>query len=484
MREEIPKQDPKEVRRQLILKGKVLNVLLILVWPFILQTILQMMTGFVDFYMIGRYGMDNDLGPDPLAAIGLANNALSILFSLAMGIGIGLSTLVALYTGKGDHRGAVTVAVDTFWFVAIFAIIITIAGRFFLHDFIMVYNSSERVTGYLYDYLIIFINGMFVVLISMVIFSLMQGTGDTLTPTIILSIINLLNIIFNWILIPGPAIWGIDTSTLGLGMGIKGAAIGTVLARFIGCAIVFTLMFSGRYRIDMRKAERFYPLWRGVWPVLSIGLPSAFQFVSRNFSVLVLNFIISFSSIKEKAHAVLNTGFLIEWIPFGPAMALTQAAAIMVGQGIGAGLKDRAERAAHTAFGFSLIIMCLNALLFWFWPEMLARMFTDDMDVITSMAIYLKIMGISDIFLASLIYAGAIRAAGDATRPMLINVLTIWALRIPMAWAAMKYTNLDYTGVWLAMGISQMVQGTALVILFRTGGWKKMDFLRKREPEI
>jgi putative MATE family efflux protein len=438
------------------------------------------MTGFVDFYMIGRYGMDNNLGPDPLAAIGLANNALSILFSLAMGIGIGLSTLVALYTGKGDHRGAVTVAVDTFWFVTIFAIIIMVAGRFFLH----VYNSSERVTGYLFDYLIIFINGMFVVLISMVVFSLMQGTGDTLTPTIILSIINLLNIIFNWILIPGPVIWGIDTSTLGLGMGIKGAAIGTVLARLIGCVIVFTLMFSGRYRIDMRKAERFFPLWRGVWPVLSIGLPSAFQFVSRNFSVLVLNFIISFSSIKEKAHAVLNTGFLIEWIPFGPAMALTQAAAIIVGQGIGAGLKDRAERAAHTAFGFSLIIMCMNALLFWFWPEMLARMFTDDKDVIASLANYLKIIGVSDIFLASLIYAGAIRAAGDATRPMLVNVLAIWVLRIPLAWAAMKYTHLDYTGVWLAMAFSQMVQGIALVILFRTGGWKKMKIIRTREYEI
>jgi Na+-driven multidrug efflux pump len=242
-------------------------------------------------------------------------------------------------------------------------------------------------------------------------------------------------------------------------------------------------MFSGLYRIDMRKAERFYPSWIGIKPIMRIGLPSAFQFVTRNLSVMVLNIIISYSIIHEKAHAVLNTGFMIEWIPFGPAMAMMQASSIIVGQNIGAGMRDRAEKAAHSAFLFALSAMCLNAIFFWFWPEALAKIFTDDKDVIQSLALYLRIIGIGDIFLAALVYAGSIRAAGDALSPMLVNVCCIWGLRVPAAWALMKYTNLDYYGVWLSMGGSQIIQGIALFILFRTGRWKRIDLIgtgRKR----
>lgn len=474
------KNDPKEARRQLILKGNILLAFAILLWPFILANLLQMMTGFADQLMIGRYGIDNNLGPDPLAAIGLARNAMMIIFSLAMGIGIGLSTMVAQYTGKGEHSKAVTIAVDTFWALAIFAVIVTILGHLFLKEFIPVYNSSERVNGYVYDYLIIFIDGMVVVLLSIVVFSLMQGTGDTLTPTIILGAMNLLNIIFNWILIPGPVIGGFDAGSLGLGMGIKGAAVGTLISRSIGCAIAFGLMFSGLYRIDMRKAERFYPSWFGITPIMRIGLPSAFQFVSRNLSVMVLNIIISFSVIQEKAHAVLNTGFMIEWLPFGPAMAMMQASAIIVGQNIGAGKKDRAENAANSAFLFALVVMCFNAVIFWLWPEELAKIFTNDEEVIKSLALYLRVIGIGDIFLAALIFAGAIRAAGDALSPMAVNVSAIWVLRIPAAWALMKFTSLDYYGVWLAMGASQIIQGIALVILFKLGFWKRIDLIGTR----
>jgi putative MATE family efflux protein len=469
-----------EKRRKLILTGGILPVLLILVWPFVLQVILQMGTRFVDTWMIGQYGQMNGLGPDPLAAIGLANNAMMIVFSLAMGTGIGLSTLVAQYTGKGEHRRAVTVAVDTFWFILIISLVVMIIGRFFLDDFITVYNSSERVNEYVYDYLMVLVDGMLVVLISLVVFNLMQGTGDTLTPTIILAIMNVCNVFLNWIFIPGPQILGLDPASLGLGMGMKGAAVGTLSARFVGCVIAFGLIFSGAYRIDMRRAERFYPRWVGTWAVLRIGLPSAFQFVSRNLSVLLLNVIISYSIIREKAHAALNTGFLIEWLPFGPAMALMQASAIIIGQNLGAGQKERAERAGHTACAFAVVVMSANAILFWYWPEMLARIFTDDPDVIKSLALYLKIIGIADIFFAALIYASAIRAAGDATTPMIINVLSIWALRIPTAWVLMKH--FDYTGVWLAMGLSQVIQGLALFGLFKSGRWKKIDLI-KRESE-
>lgn len=473
-----------EKRRQLILKGRILSVLLILVWPFMLQVILQMMTGFADHWMIGRYGIDNELGSEPLAAIGLARNGIMIVFSIAMGIGIGLSTLVAQYTGRGEHKRAVTVAIDTFWFLAIFAVVILIAGRFFLRDFIEIYNSSEAVNQYTYDYLIIFINAMPIFLLSLVVFQLMQGTGDTLTPTIILAIMNIINIILNWVLIPGPALGGLDPSTFGFALGMKGAAIGTLISRGVGCAIVFALLFSGLYRIDIRKAERFFPSWTGVLAVLKIGIPSAFQFVSRNFSVLVLNIIISYSVIHAKAHAVLNTGFLIEWIPFGPALAMIQASAIIVGQNIGAGLKDRAGKAADIAFLFAFVVMSLNAVLFWFWPESLARIFTDDKEVIESLALYLRIIGIGDIFLAALIYSGAIRAAGDATSPMIINVASIWVFRIPLAWFLMKYTTLDYYGVWLTMGFSQVIQGIALFILFKTGRWKKIDLLDTSEKRM
>jgi len=472
-----------EKRRQLILTGRLLPVLLILVWPFILQVILQMMTGWADHWMIGRYGMDHDLGPDPLAAIGLARNGIMIVFSLAMGIGIGLSTLVAQYTGKGDHSKAVTVAIDTFWGLAIFSVVILVAGRLFLHDFIQVYNSSDTVNQYVYDYLIIFINAMPIFLLSLVVFQLMQGTGDTLTPTIILAIMNIVNIVLNWVLIPGPAIGGLDPSTFGFALGIQGAAIGTLIARSVGCILAFGLLFSGFYRIDIRKAERFLPSWIGILPVLRIGLPSAFAFVSRNLSVMVLNIIISYSVIHEKAHAVLNTGFLIEWIPFGPAMAMMQASAIIVGQSIGAGLKERAGKAADSAFIFALCVMTLNAFLFWFWPHSLARIFTDDTEVIESLALYLRIIGIGDIFLAALIYAGAIRAAGDAISPMIINVLSIWVLRIPAAWALMNFTTLDYYGVWLTMGCSQVIQGIALFILFKTGRWKNIKLI-ETETEV
>jgi len=336
------------------------------------------------------------------------------------------------------------------------------------------------VNRYLFDYLIVFIDFMLVVLVSMVVFSLMQGTGDTLTPTIILVTMNLLNIIFNWFLIPGPEVLGLSAAGLGLGMGIKGAAVGTVCSRLIGCVIAFSLIFSGRYRVDMRKAERFLPSWIGMLPVLRIGLPSAFQFISRNISVMLLNYIISFSMIKEKAHAVLNTGFLIEWLPFGPAMAMMQASAIIVGQNIGAGRIDRAQKAAYTAFGFAFWVMCLNALLFWFYPDKLAMIFTNDEEVVASLAMYLRIIGICDIFLAALVFAGAVRAAGDALTPMLINVISIWAIRIPFAWVIMFYTNFDDTGVWFIMGFSQVVQGIALFFAFRIGRWKRINLIARK----
>jgi len=455
----IPSQDALPQRNGRLVTAPVFSTTVRLALPVIGANLLNLALGIADMIMVGS------LGKAALASLVLANSLMMLFFAVGFGTGFATITYVSQHTGAGRHARARQSAAHSLMFGAILGFVTIIVGNLFLRDLLGFFNAEPQVVDFAASYTDIIFDYMpFYFLLTMGI-SVMQGLGDTLTPLIVMIVINVVHIFLNYMFILGN--FGAPQ------LGVAGAAVGSVTARGLGCAIIFLFLISGRYLMTLRLPD-FRPRLAEFWGLIRLGVPNTLQSLMRNLNVMILYRLLSMTYMPTVAQASLGVGFQAEAIAFIPLMGLYTATGTMVGQNLGAERPDRAEKAALAAVKTGLFLMAIACLAFLLIPEKIVGLFIHEPEVIESGSWYLRINAIPQIFQTGFVLVGALRGAGDSLRPLIGHITGQWIIRLPLAFLLIMYTGLEDWSMWIAMAASACIESSIYYWLFFRGYWKRI----------
>jgi putative MATE family efflux protein len=258
---------------------------------------------------------------------------------------------------------------------------------------------------------------------------------------------------------------------LGLGLGLKGLAVGFVAGKVSGLAVAWAI-FS-RMRLYREAAGGWHPTREWFRRLLRIGFPAALQMLMRNVGMMAFFGILGLLPGPTAVVAAFSIGMRVEAIAFLPCFALNIAAATLVGQNLGAGRPDEAERATWRVAAVGIAIMTGFALVFWLGADALAARFTADPLVRGHVSDYLRIAALSEPFLAlAMVLNGALQGAGDARAPMWSVFFFQLLLRVPLGFVLALLLGWGTAGAWWAMTVSMVAQGVGITWYFRLGRWR------------
>ncbi|MCD6217257.1 MATE family efflux transporter [bacterium] len=429
---------------------------------------LHLLLGVADIAMVGR------LGGDALAATGFARTVIMVLFSLFMGYSQATNALVARYIGAKDPERAQKAAFHALLFSSYIGCIVSILTFLTMNSILAVLSLDDNVRKLTTEYITVYAAFLIVVPWNFILNGIFQGMGRTKIQFYVMGGANILNIILNYFLIFGDQY--IDVIPIaGLGLGVKGAALATVISRLIGITILVFILQRKKYKVHL-KFFSFKPSWEFIRPLNIIGLPSAMQGIGRNVAMIMIFDVAARTSIGMNAMAALTVGIQAEAFAFMPVLGLTNGTMSMVGQNLGAKKIGRAQSCAWEGARLAVYYLVPWSAIFVFFAVPLVKIFTNDPNVIYPAATYLITCAIPEVFLCALPLMGALRSAGDAIVPLAINLLSYFMIRVPFSYLLALYTPMDYIGIWWAINIAMAVQCLLIILRFRQGVWKRIEF--------
>jgi putative MATE family efflux protein len=428
-----------------------------LAWPMVLGNMLQNMFNVVDMIFVGR------LGPTSIAAVSLCGMLMSITWTLLVGVSVGTSALVARFYGSKDYGMAGFAGMQSLTLGLIVALIIALLGICLGREILSLLGAQGGVLLEGDQYLKIVFIGSFCLIFFFLCSSIMRGSGDSLTPMIIMSVCTVINIGLDPLLIFG--LWIFPP------MGVRGAAIATVTAQAIGMIAALFILSRGYTRL--RLPWKSYRLdTKLVGRILKIALPATIQGAVRSASGLVTMRIVAAFGVF--ALAGYGIGLRLDIIIMMPGWALGATTLTLVGQNLGANRPERAQKSAWIATLLYIIILTFFGTAFLLWAEGVIGIFNRTPQVVTLGSAYIRITTLSYAFLAmSIVLANALNGAGDAVSPMIILAVTFLGIRIALAYLLPNLFGLRTTGIWIAVSASYAVQGIAMAVAFRAGNWKR-----------
>jgi putative MATE family efflux protein len=429
-----------------------------LAWPSVLTMLLQTLNSFTDRFFVGH------LGSDALAAVGVGGQFMFLLFSVGMSISVGTSALVARFTGAKEPDQATLAANQSVWigFLSAFLCMALVwPVRYLVVGWMGV---NPHAAALCVQYLTVTLLGVPALFLMLILSSVFRGLGDTVTPLRVMIGVNIIHLGGDWLLIFGH--WGFPK------MGLVGGATALIASQVIGALLYLWFLRGSPVQGLMTRLKRLDMDWAR--RILNIGLPAAGQNLSRVLSLMLFTAVLARSPQATAAVAALTIGLTSESIAFMPGFAFSMAAATLTGQNLGAGNPERAERAAWAAFLQGLWVMTFMGGVFFLLALPFTHIFTHDPVVVPLAVAYLRIAAVSEPFLAlGMILTGALNGAGDTKAPALAGIVTMWGVRLPLAWVAIYTLSLGTVGAWWAMSISTMLNGLVALALFKWGRWKQ-----------
>lgn len=313
------------------------------------------------------------------------------------------------------------------------------------------------------SYMRTLVPGLFLLTLNIAMSSALRGAGDTRSPMIANTSINLINIFGNYVLIFGH---------LGLpAMGVAGAALSTTISRGIGTAILLYIMSGGRGVLQLRLSDGLKPDGPTLSRVLKVGLPTAAERVSLSLGITFYTRIVaSLGTVTYAAHQIaLNA----EQISYMPGFGFATAATALVGQALGAGNKKMAEKSGWNAWKMSAWLSGVMGLVLLILPEKLMGLYVSDPEIIRMGALSLRIMGIAQVPMsAGFTIVGALRGAGDTRAVLKMTLISVWGVRLIGTWFAVQVLHLGLMGAWLVMALDWCTRAAVALIRWKSGHWK------------
>ena len=437
--------------------GPIGRSLLLLAVPMVLETMMESLFAVVDVFFVAK------LGADAVAAVGLTESMLYILYAIAMGLGIGATALVARRIGERDPEGAARTAVQSIILGVFVAVVIGVAGLTMAPTFLRFLGASPEVLAVGTTYTRIILGGNIVIMLLYMINAIFRGAGDAAIAMRVLWFANFINIVL------GPCfIFGIGPFPE---LGVTGAAVATTIGRGCGVVYQFTQLArrDGRFVI-MRKHLGFdFEVMKRVWRLSTTAM---FQIIIGTTSWLGLIRILS--KFGSTAIAGNTIGIRIIMFALLPSWGLGNAAATMVGQNLGARKPERAERAAWMAAFYNMIFLGVVGLTFIVFAEPIVGVFTAEREVAIFASSCLRTISYGFLFYAyGMVLTSALNGAGDTWTPTWINLGCFWCWELPLAYVLANYAGMGPYGVFWAAAISFSTLAFVSAWVFMRGKWKR-----------
>lgn len=433
------------------------KAVLLLAVPMILELIMESTFAVVDIYFVSF------LGTSAVATVGLTETYLFLLYSIAMGLSVAVTAIVARRIGEKDKEKAGITAVQAIFIAVLASLPFAFAGIFFAKDLLALMGADAWTLEYGYRYTQWMLGGNAVVMLLFVINAIFRGAGDAAIAMKVLWFANGLNIILDPVLI------------FGLGpfpeLGIEGAAIATNIGR--GSAVmvqIWLLLKGGKHIRVLRSYIRIH--WETVKIIIRTSLGGIGQMLIGMTSWIFLMRIIA--EFGSQAVAGATIALRIMMFSMMPAWGMSNAVATLVGQNLGASEPARAERSVWVTGFWNMSFLVAVSVCYFLFSEKLVGIFTDDLEVIFIGAQWLKIVSYSYFVYAWwMVATQAFNGAGDTVTPTKINLVFFWLIQIPLAYFMSTTLGMKYTGVFWAIMISETAVGLFTLWLFTRGSWKK-----------
>ena len=437
--------------------GSIDKAIVLLAIPMILEMSMESLFAVVDVFYVSQLH-DNDA----VATVGLTESVLTLIYSLAMGLSMGATAMVARRVGERNIKAAQVAAMQAIYIGLGLSLLITVVGVFFSEDILRLMGARETLIENNAGYTRWMFTGNITIMLLFLINGIFRGAGNASIAMRALLLANGLNIILDPLFIfgfgPVPA------------YGVEGAAIATNIGR--GTGILFQLyhLFRGKSLIKLHGANSTV-LWDIIWRIIKVSAGGTGQFLIGSASWIFLVRILSdFGST-----AVAGYTIAIRVIVFAilPAWGMANAAATLVGQNLGAGHPERAEKSVWRAAFINMVFLAMVTLLFFGLAPYIIHLFTTDELVLKNGIKCLQIVSVGYIFYAyGMVVGQSFNGAGDTRTPTLISFFGFWIFQIPMAYALANWFGAGTTGVFSAIPIAESLMAVASILIFRQGKWK------------
>jgi putative MATE family efflux protein len=439
-------------------EGSLSRGIALLAIPTILELGMESTFGLVDAFWVAK------LGSDAIAAVGLTESLIVLVFSVAMGLSMAATATVARRIGEKDQEGAAVAAVQAIVCGVFIAVAAGIAGAMFAPQLLGLMHATPEVIAIGSSYTRIILGGNASIVLLFLINGVFRGSGDAIWAMRTLWLANLINLVLDPCLIYG---WGFFPK-----LGVTGAAVATTTGRTIGVIYQVWILWRGRGRIAV--APRHLRIDKAVlMRLLRLSGTNMLQYFIGMASWVTLARI----NAMFGSAAVAGYTLSIRVIMFAlmPSWGICSAAATLVGQNLGARRPERSERAVWVAGAYNMAFLTIVGVIFYTWAGWIIGWFTHDPAVIVAATACLQLVSLGYPFYAwGMTMEQAFNGAGDSKTPTWMNFFCYWMLQLPLAWWLATRAGFGPKGVYVAICGAESVLAVVGVVLFRRGRWKEV----------
>jgi putative MATE family efflux protein len=439
--------------------GPINRALGLLAIPMMLEMAMEAVFAVVDIAFVSR------LGTNAIAAVGLTEALITILYAVAIGLGMGVTAMISRRIGAKDPVAAAYVMGQAIWVGGVLAAIIGTIGVVFAADLLRLMGASEAVIAEGKGFTAMLLGGNASILYLFLLNAGFRGAGDAPVALRSLTLANGLNIVLD------PCfIFGIGPFPE---LGVTGAAVATTIGRGVGVAYLVWYLFASRGRLEfgLRNLAIAPDL---IARMIRISIGGIGQFLIATSSwIAIIRVVAIYGSAPIAAYTIAIR--LIEFV-FLPAWGLGNAAATLVGQNLGAARPDRAEKSVWTAARYNAIFMTVLGFSFVAFAPQMVSLFTDDPEIRRYGINCLRILGLGyPMYAVGMIIIQALNGAGDTRTPSFLNFIAFWLIQIPLAYWLATAVGLGPNGVFLAIVFSESALTVLGVLVFRRGNWRTQE---------
>lgn len=436
--------------------GSIDRAIVLLSIPMILEMAMESLFAVVDAFFVAKVGVE------AVATVGLTESVLTLVYSIAIGLSAAATAMVARRVGEGDRDAAARAGAQVILIALVMSVLIAVPGYFFAEDIlrIMAHDATVSATGHQFTRLMLTAN--LPILLLWMLNGIFRGAGDAATAMRALWIANAVNIVLCPLFI------------FGIGpfpeLGVLGSGVATTIGRSTGVVYQLWNLFQVGKIVRLRL-EMMRPKWDVIASLLKLSAGSTGQYLIASASWIFMISILG--QIGKEVTAGYTIAIRIVIFALLPAWGMANAAATLVGQNLGAGHPDRAEKSAWRAGVFNMIFLAFVGAICLITAPSLIRIFTQQPEAVHAGSMALRILAGGYVFYGwGMILSQAINGAGDTRTPTVLNFIFFWLVETPLAALLALHLNWGQSGVYWSIVIAESGMALAAMLVFRQGKWK------------
>jgi putative MATE family efflux protein len=424
--------------------------------PMVIEMFMESLFAIVDIFFVSK------LGADAVAVVGITESLIILVYSVAIGLSIGATATVARRIGEKNPDAAAKTAVQVIYLGLIVSAVFGVTGALFAHRFLEIMGAAENVIAHV-NFTRVLLGGSMSVVMIFLINGIFRGAGNAAIAMRTLILANTINIVLNPCFIFG--LWFFPE------LGVVGSAVATTIGRSIGVIFAFSMLLRRGNKFEIH-AHHWVPDFPLIWHLIKLSSAAILQVSIGMLSWMGLIRIMS--GFGSEALAGYVIGIRVILFALLPSVGMSNAAATLVGQSLGAGKPERAEEAVWKAATYNAVFLGTTGLLFVLFAYPIVGLFDNkDPAVVEYAANCLRTVAYGFVFYAfGMVFGASFNGAGDTWTPTYINLFIFWLFEIPLAYVLAYHTDMQVYGVFWAITIAFSAYALITGFMFRRGKWK------------